>query len=74
MIKIDRVCDSYKMLFSSAASGMRGFSVIAEDLGEVHLAVDHYHATPGSKKHLALAMKKCPLCRLDEKEGRMEKR
>ncbi len=46
----------YKVFFSNPGTGTRGFSVMADNLAEVHTAIDHYHAENHNTAH-------CPLCR-----------
>jgi hypothetical protein len=59
MISIENYGNGYKIKLSNPGSGMRGFSVFASNLGEVHLAIDHYCGN----HHASINVPQCPLCR-----------
>lgn len=72
MIKIEPHYNEHKMTFSGGRGcGWRGYSVMAKDLGEVKLALDHYHNKGG---HGLRRKKNCPLCRKIAEEAAKGKR
>ena len=66
MLKIESQFGSdytgFKLTLSEPGTGCRGSSVIAEDVAEVKLAVDHYFAR-AKRPHGLHPVRKCPLCR-----------
>jgi len=62
MITIVRHFGKFKVKFSEPGMGVRGLSVLANDLFEVHTALDHHHGRPHR-------VNECGLCRLAEKEN-----
>jgi hypothetical protein len=65
VITIRPVYNQHKMTFSNPGTGDRGFSVMANSLEEIHLAIDHYHiAGHQSICHKARHEDNCPLCRM----------
>jgi hypothetical protein len=58
MLKIEQNGYSFAVHVSEPGTGWRGYKVEAEDLDELHNAIDHYfrgmHRKPGEP---------CPLCR-----------
>jgi hypothetical protein len=71
MITIRPVYNEFKITFSNPGSGWRGYSVMARNLDEVHMAIDHYHrmSTLVKVEHQG-KNEKCPLCRLEMEEAR----
>lgn len=59
MITIRQEANKYKILFGA---GRGRFFVLADDLMEVHVAIDHYHAKPHNNGI-------CPLCALEKKQS-----
>lgn len=57
MITITRVYEKFKVKFSNPGSGVRGFSILVKDLGDVHTVIDHYHMRPHDKEKCALCEK-----------------
>lgn len=56
MLTIRQVYNEWKITYSNPGSGQRGYSVMARNLDEVHVFIDHHHARP----HI---QSKCPTCR-----------
>ena len=67
MITIRHEAEGCKMKFSNPGSGMRGFSVHARSVAEVHAALDHYLGVGGGTRrqgHVNNTLaESCPLCR-----------
>jgi hypothetical protein len=60
----------FKVTFSSPGSGLRGYSVYAADLDEVHEAINHHHNHgPRAGQHDDGRIDHCPLCRQMRDEG-----
>jgi len=56
MITIRPDNNKHRILFSSPGTGDRGLSVLANNITEVHEAIDHWFARDHNKAE-------CPLCR-----------
>ena len=67
MISISIDPRGYALKISEPGTGWRGYTVIANDLDEVHLAIDHYHGD-GDPPHAFETRRRCPLCRQIETE------
>jgi hypothetical protein len=66
MLKIQRHGTGFKVSISEPGTGMRGYSVQARKLEQVHETIDHYYGDPH-------ALGTCPLCELQRKEQAREK-
>ena len=58
MLKIEKVYNMFRVAVSDPGSGHRGWSVWAENIAELHLALDHYYGATHPK-----AKSKCAMCR-----------
>jgi hypothetical protein len=76
MITITQHYSKFKVKFSNPGSGMRGYTVVANNLDEVYRAIEHYQGAPSfrgsppfpSEKELKVDHHHdghlgCPLCR-----------
>jgi hypothetical protein len=68
MITIKQHYIGFQMRFSAPGTGVRGYSVIAKDSGEVKNAIDHHIGTG----HNYDLIETCPLCRMVVKERQAE--
>jgi len=60
MLKISNQANGYKIKLSNPGSGKRGKSIFAQNVAELHEAIDHYYmATLGHWGE----NENCPLCR-----------
>ena len=69
MVSVERNWNGFKVRISEPGTGMRGYSVLARDMDEAKLALEHYYPpNGGNKKHPIGGRNDCPLCRLIQKE------
>ncbi len=61
MVQIKPEGNGFQMNFSEPGTGTRGFAVKAENLTEVHSAINHYMG--GKEGHSHAPQTDCPLCR-----------
>jgi hypothetical protein len=63
-LKISVSGNGYKVAAQAPGTGWRGFSVQAQDIGELHQAIDHHFMAVGAFKTHAGKKENCPFCRL----------
>ncbi len=68
MFSIEMNEDGYKIKVSAPGSRMRGYTIMAKNLKEVHAAIDHHFAAglDGNRnlrhRHTTNSVKHCPFC------------